>query len=168
MIIALWVVGGIIILFGVTAFTGAPYVPSHRKDIQRVFSEGKQLTSDDVVLDIGAGDGVVLVEAARVGARAVGYEINPLLVLIARWRTRSYRDSVKVIWANAWRRPPLGRVTVLYVFSDGRDIRKMYELAMRQARKQGESLVFISYGFSVPGIEGIASGPYMIYEIAAK
>ena len=65
MMIALWVVGGVLVLFALTAFTGAPYVPSHRRDIQRVFREGVKLTKDDVVLDIGAGDGIVLIEAAK-------------------------------------------------------------------------------------------------------
>ena len=55
MMIALWVVGGVLVLFALTAFTGAPYVPSHRRDIQRVFRDGVKLTKDDVVLDIGAG-----------------------------------------------------------------------------------------------------------------
>ncbi len=165
MMIALWVVGGVLVLFALTAFTGAPYVPSHRRDIQRVFREGVKLTKDDVVLDIGAGDGVVLIEAAKLGAQAIGYEINPLLVLVARWRTRNYRDNVQVIWANAWRRKPLERVTVLYAFGDGRDIRKMYALAERQARAQRRALTFVSYGFSVPGVEGVACGPYILFTL---
>ena len=70
MMIALWVVGGVLVLFALTAFTGAPYVPSHRRDIQRVFREGVKLTKDDVVLDIGAGDGIAFQRAQRAGELA--------------------------------------------------------------------------------------------------
>ena len=71
MTIALWVVGGVLVLFALTAFTGAPYVPSHRRDIQRVFREGVKLTKDDVVLDIGAGDGVVLIDSTKLTLQEV-------------------------------------------------------------------------------------------------
>ncbi len=165
MTIVLWAIGVIVLIFCLTAFTGAPYLPSHRRDVRRIFREGRRLTSDDIVLDIGAGDGVVLVEAAKLGAKAIGYEINPILVLVARWRTRKYRDKVQVIWANAWRRKPLERITVMYAFGDGRDIGKMYKLAERQAQAQKSPLSFVSYAFSVPEKTGVVCEPYMVYEV---
>ncbi len=168
MTIVLWAFGVVVFLFCLTAFTGAPYVPSHRRDIRRIFREGRRLTSEDIVLDIGAGDGAVLIEAAKVGAKAIGYEINPILVLIACWRTRKYRDKVQVVWANAWRRKPLERVTVLYAFGDGRDIGKMYKLAQRQAQAQKFPLSFVSYAFSVPEKSGVEHEPYMVYEVGVE
>ncbi|MBM4089930.1 MAG: methyltransferase domain-containing protein [Planctomycetes bacterium] len=44
---------------------------------------------DDVVYDLGCGDGRIVVEAARkYGCRAVGYDIDPLRVEAARERAR--------------------------------------------------------------------------------
>ncbi len=166
MMIFVWAIGFVLLLFCLTALTGAPYVPSHRSDIRELFTDGMKLKESDTVLDIGAGDGVVLIEAAKAGARAIGYEINPLLVLVALWRTRKYRDRISVVWANAWRRVPSEDIiTVLYAFGDGRDIKKMYQLAKKQARAQQEKITFVSYAFSVPEIKGTEVGPYMVYEV---
>ena len=39
------------------------------------------------MLDIGSGDGRLVVEAARMGFRATGVELNRWLVYYSRWRT---------------------------------------------------------------------------------
>jgi SAM-dependent methyltransferase len=47
--------------------------------------EAAQITSTDVVVDLGAGDGKIPIEAARrFGARAIGIEFNPDLAALAR------------------------------------------------------------------------------------
>jgi SAM-dependent methyltransferase len=44
-----------------------------------------QVTPDDVVYDLGSGDGrIVIIAAQRYGARGVGIEINPQLVEVSR------------------------------------------------------------------------------------
>ena len=97
----IYIVGSIIVFIGISAFFGAPYVPSHRKDVKRLFDELTPVGEGDTVLDIGSGDGLVLREASRRGARAVGYEIHPLFVGISRMA--SFGDEkVRVHWANAW------------------------------------------------------------------
>lgn len=74
------VIGSILLLFLATALTGAPYVPTQRKELDEAFDVLRPLRAKDTVLDIGSGDGVVLAAAAHRGARAIGYEINPWLV----------------------------------------------------------------------------------------
>ena len=44
----LFAVLAIIILVGFSAFTGAPYVPSHRRDVARAFRELYPLSAGDV------------------------------------------------------------------------------------------------------------------------
>lgn len=146
-----WLGGAILMIFALPALIGAPYVPSRSREVQRLFAEALPLGKGDVVLDIGSGDGVVLMAAAQQGARAIGYEINPFLVLISRWRLRKL-PGAQVHWANIWRQPVLEKVTVMYTFGDGRDIAKMFQLAERQAAAQTEPLTFVSYGFAVPGV----------------
>lgn len=51
-----------------------------------------QVTKDDVVYDLGSGDGRIVIAAARkYGARAVGFEIDPELVRVAREKARLAR-----------------------------------------------------------------------------
>ena len=81
-----WALLVIILLFCVTALTGAPYVPSHRHDVQQALTKLYRLGAEDCLVDMGSGDGVVLKVARQQGARAFGVELNPLLVLLSRWR----------------------------------------------------------------------------------
>jgi SAM-dependent methyltransferase len=42
------------------------------------------VTPDDVVYDMGCGDGIIIVSAAKRGARAVGFEIDPQFIRESR------------------------------------------------------------------------------------
>ncbi len=148
----LWVVLGLVVFGGFMALTGAPYVPSKRRDVERAFTVLYPLSSRDVLVDIGSGDGMVLRVARRYGAQAVGYEINPLLVMIARWLSRGDSDII-VHLANFWRQSLPDNTTVIYTFGEGRDIARMYQLAQDTATRLGRPVAFISYGFDVPGIK---------------
>lgn len=58
----------------------APYVPSPPDVVARML-ELAAVTSEDVVYDLGSGDGRIVIEAARrYGARGVGIELEPGLV----------------------------------------------------------------------------------------
>lgn len=71
-----------------TAEKGAPYVPTPPHVVWRML-ELAEVSSDDVVYDLGSGDGrIVLAAAQRYGARGVGIEIDPELVQKARKKAR--------------------------------------------------------------------------------
>ncbi len=142
----------VVAMFGFVAFTGAPYVPSRRRDLQRAFNELYQLKEADILVDIGSGDGVVLREASRRGARAIGYELHPLLVLLSRWLSRGDK-KVSVRLANFWRTPLPDDTTVVYLFGDGRDIAKMVQYLQCQTNHIGRDIWLISYGFEAADLE---------------
>jgi ribosomal protein L11 methylase PrmA len=53
--------------------------------------EAAKLTKDDVVYDLGCGDGRIVVTAAeRYGANAIGYDIDPMRVAEARANVRDH------------------------------------------------------------------------------
>jgi len=161
----LLIVAGIVFLVGFVAFTGAPYVPSRHADIHRVFTELYPLSAKDVVVDIGSGDGIVLRTVSKLGARAVGYEIHPILVLISRMLSRG-DDKVHVKLANFWRASLPNDTTAVYTFGEARDIAKMYARVQQEATRLGRSLTFISYAFNIPGIAPDASDKsYFLYEV---
>lgn len=156
---------GIILFFGFMAFTGAPYVPSKRRDVRQALSDLYRLDKKDTLVDIGAGDGIVLREASQRGARAVGYEINPIIAWIAMWLSRKDpRVTVKI--GNFWRESLPDSTTVVYTFGDDRDIKKMYAKVEREATRLQRTLVFISYGFDVKGVVAKRQlGAYYRYDI---
>ena len=98
-----WVLLVIILLFCAMALTGAPYVPSHRRDVQQALTKLYRLGPEDCLVDMGSGDGVVLKIARQQGARAFGVELNPLLVLLSRWRLRGDAKAM-VVCGNLYAR----------------------------------------------------------------
>ncbi len=99
----LWVVITVIVLlFGFVVAFGAPYLPTlepRTKDALDLLG----LKSGQTLLELGCGDGRVLLAAARRGIKGVGYELNPLLVICAKIVTWRYRKLVTIRWANYWR-----------------------------------------------------------------
>jgi SAM-dependent methyltransferase len=62
----------------------APFVPTPMPVVERML-ELARVSRDDVVYDLGSGDGRMVIAAAqRYGARGVGVEINPVWVRDAR------------------------------------------------------------------------------------
>lgn len=57
----------------------APYVPTPNSVVQAMLKLAK-VSNKDVVYDLGSGDGRIPITAAKIGASAVGIEINPKLV----------------------------------------------------------------------------------------
>jgi SAM-dependent methyltransferase len=71
-----------------TTEKGAPYVPTPEHVVRRMLNLAN-VSSDDVVYDLGSGDGrMVILAAKEFGARGVGVEIDPQLVQKARRRAR--------------------------------------------------------------------------------
>jgi len=83
-------------------FHGIPWQPTDMKRVKRML-EMAQLKPNEMVYDLGCGDGRILILAARKhGARAVGIEINPWLFALAWLRIflLGLSSKVKVRLAN--------------------------------------------------------------------
>lgn len=64
--------------------TNAPYIPTPQLIVDEMLKQAK-VTKDDVVYDLGCGDGRILITAAKeFGCRGVGFDIDPDLVALAR------------------------------------------------------------------------------------
>lgn len=101
MIQVFYVIIGLVLVFGLVVFVGAPYLPTLKSDREAVFTL-LELRAGQHLLELGSGDGRVLLEAARRGIRATGYELNPILVLWSKFITRHHRELVTVKWGNYW------------------------------------------------------------------
>lgn len=144
-----WVLVAIAIVFGIAALRGAPYVPTKRRPLQKAFTELYPISGKDTLVDIGSGDGIVLREAARHGAKAIGYELNPILVVISKLLSRNPLISVRL--ADFWLVTLPKETTVIYTFGESRDIKKMYAKAESTAIAYKKQIHFMSFGFPVPG-----------------
>ncbi len=139
-----WIGLIIFLFFGLVVFRGSPYVPSQKKYIKQAFTELYKISKKDILVDIGSGDGIVLRQAARLGATTIGYEINPLLVLISR--LISINDKrITTYLADFWSVKIPNDTTVVYIFSVVRDVKGLTDRLQKETNRIGHSIYLISY-----------------------
>lgn len=135
------------LLFGFVVFFGAPYLPTTKRQRKSAI-DLLVLPKNSLIYDLGCGDGRMLVEVARAGYRAVGYELNPLLVITAWLLTRRYGNRVKVRWASLWR-ADLRDADAVYVFLHPRFMARLDKKLTSQRNKK--NLRLVSFAFIIPG-----------------
>ena len=95
----------------------APFVPTPERVVQRML-EIAEVSKDDVVYDIGSGDGRILITAAHdFKAKGVGIELNKVLVEDTRKRVKDMglEDKIEVVQADAIE-ADLSKATVVTVY----------------------------------------------------
>lgn len=76
---------------------GAPFTRSSPVEIHTMLDLAA-IKKNELVFDLGSGDGTILIEAAKKDARGVGIELNPFLVWYSRQRIKysGYKDKVSI------------------------------------------------------------------------
>ena len=120
-------------------------------------------------MDLGSGDGAMLIAAAQRGLNAVGYEINPFLFLYSWLRTRRYGRRVKVKFRSFWQ-ADLSRADGVFVFLITHKMKQLDKFLNQQATLrlrsgQEKSLPVVSHAFQIPGKKHLKkSGALFLYE----
>lgn len=142
------VIGLLVILacFAGVLFFGAPYLPTLSPQVMTALKLAG-LKPGNTMLELGCGDGKVLVEAAKMGFNVVGYELNPILVVIAWLRTRRYRKQVHIIWGNFWHKS-WPEAQAIFVFLLPRYMGKLDKKCIQYKYKP---VKLISFAFAIPG-----------------
>jgi hypothetical protein len=104
----------VLVAFSFVIAFGAPYLPTLKDQVINAM-ELIDLKEGQTLLELGSGDGRVLAAAAEKGWYAIGYELNPLLVVYSWLRTRKYGKKVRVIWGNYWYKK-LPKCDAIFVF----------------------------------------------------
>lgn len=94
-------VGLVVVSFGLVVLVGPPYLPTMNRQVETAL-DMLDLKPGERLLELGCGDGKVLVAGARRGLLVTGIELNPLLAIWCRLRCWRYRSQVTVVWANYW------------------------------------------------------------------
>ncbi len=84
------------------------------------------VTSDDLVVDLGSGDGRMVIAAARRGARAIGVEYNPDLVTLSEEAARreGVSDRVTFVQGDMFT-ADISQATVLALFMLSEHLRRL-------------------------------------------
>lgn len=76
------------------------WVPTPQALVDRMLDMAG-VTPQDVVMDLGSGDGITVISAAKRGAKAIGIEYNPKMVELSRQNAEKAGVSDKATFINA-------------------------------------------------------------------
>lgn len=144
-------VGSILILlvvlcFGGVVLFGAPYLPTLTPQVKRAL-DMVDLQPGQHLVELGSGDGKVLLAAAQRGVMVTGYELNPILALISWFRTWRYRRLVTIVWGNFWHRPlPVCDAVFVFLLP-----KYMEKLDKKIAQEIDRDVKLVSFAFRIPG-----------------
>lgn len=138
-----------LVFFAWTWFSGGPYTPIPSSHLRKLL-KGLPLAEGNKLYDLGSGDARVLIVAARdYRVKGIGYEIHPLVQLIARMRVyfaglaeeitlhrRSYFDS------------DLGDADVVFVHLLPHGLNRLLAHLRESCR---EDTLVVSYGVPLQG-----------------
>ncbi len=127
----------------------APWIPSTREVIITALKLAK-VTRNDTVYDLGAGDGRVLIVAAKeFGSRCVGVEIDERLcgVIEVAAKYHGVDDKIEVL-CNDFFSVDLSNATVVYMYLY-RSINEELALKLDRELRLGSRIVTID--FPIPG-----------------
>lgn len=148
--------------FAFVLISGAPYVPTLTKQAELAL-DMLALESGETLLELGSGDGKILLAAARRGWNAVGIELNPILVIFSRLRTWRYRRQVKIIWGNMWLTSKWPQADGIFAFQLPKHMQKLDDTINQWHTKP---VKLVSFAFPMPNKNARAqheSGVY-VYE----
>ena len=111
----------ILIIVGIsivwTSAIGAPWVPTPGDKVRKMLELAK-VDQNDTVIDMGSGDGrIIIIATEEFGADAIGIEADPLRVLWSRIRIRrqGLNNKASIIWGNFYNQD-LSDATVITIY----------------------------------------------------
>ncbi len=128
-----------------SSFMGAPYVPTRQKSVNEVLKVA-HLKQGVKFLELGCGDGrIVRTAVESYNVDGVGIDINPLLILIARFKAYPITKNLLFKAQNIYN-TNLKPFDVIYVFLMPEMLAKLRDKFQRECRK---GTVIISHGFKI-------------------
>ena len=149
----LFLLGGLLVLAGMVilpVFFGAPWHPLLPGTIRRILRFA-DVQPGETFCDLGCGEGRVLVTAAKeFSARAIGVEIDPLKVMLARMfaRMKGVDDRVQIVRGNMFDFDP-STADVLYLYLTHQAVDRLFPEILKKLKP---SVKIVSYRFCLRGM----------------
>ncbi len=148
-------------LSNATLIKQVPYVPTPQDIVDKMLELAK-VTPDDVVYDLGSGDGRIVITAAqKFGAHAVGIEINPQLSRESSDRVKELglEDKVRIMNEDMFD-VSLSKATVvtLYLLTSANE-----KLRPRLEHQLHSGTRIVCHDFHIPGWD-----PDKVEEVTSK
>ena len=131
----------------IPALYGLPSIPTRPDRIRKALML-VNLQPDEILYDLGAGDGRVLLIAAReFGAKAVGIEVGPVqcALIWSRAAASGFGNQIQIKWGN-YLKADLSKANVVFVYATSKEVARRSSFLEKQM-KQGSRVVSISADF---------------------
>jgi cyclopropane fatty-acyl-phospholipid synthase-like methyltransferase len=136
---------GLFSVYGLFAvISGAPFVPTSKRRLKKMISLA-EIKKTDTVMDVGCGDGRLVVAAAKLAKQAVGIEINPVLVWVSKFRVARLNNA-EIRAENLWK-TDFSNVDIVMLYFIPEKMKKL-ENKIRNEMKPGSRI--ISHAFTFP------------------
>lgn len=153
-----------VILFEVVPFIfGAPFEPSRKRAVEKMLKLA-DIKKGDKMADLGSGEGRLVIEFAKKGAEAHGFEINPALVLLSKRKiaTRKLNGKAFIHLKNFWK-VDLSKFDIITLFQINYVMPKLEEKILKEMKK-GSKIVSNTWKF--PNLKPKKSiGDIYLYEV---
>ncbi|MBP9738697.1 hypothetical protein KBD20_03340 [Candidatus Saccharibacteria bacterium] len=150
----------VVVPFAYVLLFGAPYLPTRKTQVNQAL-DLLDLKEGELLVDLGSGDGAVLVEAAKRGIKCIGYELNPLVFCVAYLRVWRYRKLVTVRLRNFWKVPLPKETKGVFVFLLDK---YMVKLDRKFETELSKGTKVVSYTFEIPDKKSVEmAGPLNLY-----
>ncbi len=127
---------------------GAPYEPTEEQKIKKIIKLA-EISKKDKVADLGSGDGRIVIEMAKAGAKeSHGFEINPILVWLSRRKIKKLGLEKKAFihWKNFWK-TSFKEYNVVVLFQFSTIMNKLKRKLKKELKKNSK---IISYYWKFP------------------
>jgi 16S rRNA A1518/A1519 N6-dimethyltransferase RsmA/KsgA/DIM1 with predicted DNA glycosylase/AP lyase activity len=143
----------VIYIIYIQLIPGAFYYPSAPDRVKTIFDNLK-ISKQDTVFDLGSGDGRLLIAAAKLGAKAVGYEMNPAVAHQSRQTIKKLNLSnlITIKIKNFWK-ADLSGATIICVYQFPKYVKKLEKIL----KKSKHPVIVVSNNYPFPNQK-----PYLI------
>ena len=114
---------------------GAPFEGTRKKVVKEIVKISK-VKKGDKVIELGSGDGRIVIEFAKKGAIVEGFEINPILVWLSRRKIKkeNLQDKAKIHWKNFWK-VNFSKYDIIVLFQFQTIMKRLENKIKREAKK---------------------------------
>ncbi len=146
----------------------SPWSPWWRTNTRRarLICKRVKLDKNDIIYDLGSGDGTLLITAAKeFGARAIGVEIDPLRVWISRILVffKGLNKKIRIVRKNFFR-ADISEATIVFMYLVPKALEALKPKLLKEL-KPGTKIVTFVYKIDLPIIDEDLKNEIYVYEV---
>jgi len=140
-----------IIYFYLPFLFGAPYMPSNRKETSSIISFAKKYSKkkNPKALDLGSGNGKLILALSKSGIESHGFEINPLLVWLTKLKIYLKKSRLKnkiSVSQENFMLENFSKYDIITIFQNNRMMKKL-EGKLQKELKKGAIIISNEWKF---------------------